>query len=69
MKNNSNQNKGKIVLFFPHAGNEENVGFKRAMQNKNGLAPIYFRKILGKKNKKKIKKNQTIKLANIKENI
>ena len=25
MKNNSNQNKGKIVLFFPHAGNEEDA--------------------------------------------
>ena len=49
--------------------NLENVGFKRTLQNKNGLEPIYFRKILGKKNKKKIKKNQTIKLANIKENI
>tara|TARA_B100000029_G_scaffold159594_1_gene155265 strand:- start:1036 stop:2049 length:1014 start_codon:yes stop_codon:yes gene_type:complete len=45
--------------------NLENIGFKRTMQNKNGLAPIYFRKILGKKNKKKIRKNQPIKLTNI----
>ena len=45
--------------------NLENVGFKRTIQNKNGLAPIYFRKILGKKNKKRIKKNHPIKLTNI----
>ena len=46
--------------------NLENVGFKRTMQNKKGLSPIYFRTIAGKKNKKKLKPNQPIKFANVK---
>ena len=45
--------------------NLNNIGFKRSKKNKKGLKPIYFKKILGKKNKKKIKKNHPIKLSNI----